>query len=174
MNITHPPRVPRYLKYKKSNLTITQPRLSSFIYRKRNKKIDKLIDGYLWGKCIKSEIYRKALDTLGEKMFKQKIYYGDDRLVNFVLFKVANSFKFIKEYGIVYYNTPHSILNSSHKIRNCHDELINIMSIFNLTKNSSNAIFAVFEFKNRWSTLIKPGLNIVLFFWVSKSLKGSM
>ena len=126
LNITNPPRVPRYLKYKKNNVTITQPRLSSFIYRKIKNKIDKLIDGYLWGKCIKSEIYRKSLDTLGENIYKQKIYYGDDRIVNFVLFKVANSFKFIKEYGIVYYNTPHSILNSSHKKRNCHDELINI------------------------------------------------
>lgn len=159
LNITNPPRVPRYLKYKKNNVTIAQPRLSSFIYRKINNKIDKLIDGYLWGKCIRSEIYRKSLDTLGENIYKQKIYYGDDRIVNFVLFKVANSFKFIKEYGIAYYNTPHSILNSSHKKRNCHDELINIMSIFNFTKNSSNAIFAVFELKYRWSTLIKPGLD---------------
>ena len=160
LNLTNPPRVPRYLKYKKNNLTIIQPRLSSFIYRKIKNKIDKLIDGYLWGKCIKSEIYKKSLDTLGENIYKQKIYYGDDRIVNFVLFQVANSFKFIKEYGIVYYNTPHSILNSSHKIRNCHDELINIMNIFNFTKNSSKAIFAVFELKYRWNTLIKPGLNI--------------
>ena len=160
LNITNPPNVPRYLKYKKNNLTITQPRLSSFIYRKIKNKIDKLIDGYLWGKCIKSEIYKKSLDILGENIYKQKIYYGDDRIVNFVLFRVANSFKFIKEYGIVYYNTPHSILNSSHKIRNCHDELINIKSIFNFTKNSSNVIFAIFELKFRWNTLIKPGLNI--------------
>ena len=34
------------------------------------------------------------------------------------------------------------------------------MSIFNFTKNSTNAIFAVFELKDRWNTLIKPGLDI--------------
>ena len=159
LNITKPPRIPRYLRYKRNNLTITQPKLSSFIYKKINNTVDKLIDGYLWGKCIKSEIYRKSLDTLGENIYKQKIYYGDDRIVNFVLFKMANSFKFINEYGIVYYNTPHSILNSLNEIRNCHDELINIMTIFNFTKNSTNVIFAEFELKYRWNILIKPGLN---------------
>jgi glycosyltransferase involved in cell wall biosynthesis len=160
LKITKYPNVPRYLKNKNINLIITQPRLSSFIYRKIKRKSYKLIDGYLWGKCIKSEIYKKSLDILGENIYKQKIYYGDDRIVNFVLFRVAYSFKFIKEYGIVYYDSPHSILNSSHQIRNCHDELINIRSIFNFTKNSSNVIFAVSELKYRWNTLIKPGLNI--------------
>lgn len=76
LDITNTPEIPNYLQYKEYNLTITQPELSSFIYRKINNKIDKLIDGYLWGKCIKSEIYRKSLGTLGESIYKQKNFYG--------------------------------------------------------------------------------------------------
>ena len=159
LNLTKSPRIPRYLRYKKNNTIVNQPKLSSFIYKKRINKVIRLIDGYLWGKCIKTDIYKKALDVLGEKLYKQKIYYGDDRIVNFVLFRVANSFKFIKEYGIIYYSTPHSILNSSNKIRNCHDELINIMNIYNLTKDSYDYIFAIFELNKRWDKLISPGLN---------------
>ena len=159
LKITNTPKIPKYLKYKENNLTITQPKLSSFIYKKKNNKIDMLIDGYLWGKCIRSEIYRKSLDTLGENIYKQKIFYGEDRIVNFVLFKVANSFKFIKVYGIAYYKTSNSITNLRNKIRNCHDELINIMSIFNFTRNSSNVIYAEYELNYRWNKIIKPGLN---------------
>jgi glycosyltransferase involved in cell wall biosynthesis len=159
ININKKPRIPIYLRFKEHNQYVTQPELSSFIYRKNKDRVIRLIDGFLWGKCIRSEIYRKALDTIGEEIYTQKMFYGDDRLVNFVLFKVANSFKFIKEYGIVYYNTPHSILHSAKKIRNCHDELFNIMSIYNFTKNSSDVVFASFELRSRWKKLIAPGLD---------------
>ena len=159
ININRKPRIPIYLRYKENNQYVTQPELSSFIYKKHKKRIIRLIDGFLWGKCIRSEIYRKALDTIGEEIYTQKMFYGDDRLVNFVLFRVANSFKFIKEYGIVYYNTPNSIVNSAVEIRNCHDELFNIMSIYNFTKNTSDVAFSAFELRLRWKKLIVPGLN---------------
>ena len=159
LNISKVPRIPIYLRNKQNNITIIQPELSTFIYKKNNSKIIKLIDGYLWGKCIKRDVYIKALDRIGENIYTQKIFYGDDRLVNFILFRVANSFKFIREYGIIYYNTKNSIMNSVNKTRNCHDELINIMSIFNFTKNSTDSEIVVFEIKNRWRKLILPGLS---------------
>ena len=159
ININRKPRIPLYLRYKENNLYVTQPELSTFIYRRHGNRVIRLIDGFLWGKCIRSEIYRKALDTIGEETYTQKMFYGDDRLVNFVLFRVANSFKYIQEYGIVYYNTPHSILNSSKKIRNCRDELLNIMNIFKFTKDSNDVVFASFEFRIRWKKLIAPGLD---------------
>ena len=159
LNISEKPKIPRYLRYKEHNLTIYQPELSNFIYEKKGNKIIKLIDGYLWGKCIKSEVYRKSLDTLGEDIYTKKIFYGDDRIVNFILFRTANSFKFIQEFGIIYYSTPHSILNSRNKYRNCHDELFNIMNIFNFTKDSNDSSYAFYELNYRWKKLIVPGLN---------------
>ena len=99
---------------------------------------------------------------MGEEIYTQKLFYGEDRIVNFVLFRVANSFKFIEVYGIVYYNTTNSIRNSKTKnkdYRNCHDELLNIMSIFNFTKNTSDVVFASFELEQRWKKLITPGLD---------------
>ena len=159
LNISEVPRIPRYLRFKQNNITITQPELSNFIYRKNDTRIVQLIDGYLWGKCIKTDIFKKALDILGKDIYTQKIFYGDDRIVNFILFRVANSFKYIKEFGIIYYNTANSILNSKRILRNCHDELFNIMSIFNLTQNSSDSEIAAFEIRSRWKKLIVPGLN---------------
>ena len=159
LDINKKPLIPIYLRFKPQNIIVKQPELSFLIYLIHKKKIIRLIDGYLWGKCISNEVYRKALDVLGEETYTKKIFYGDDRIVNFVLFRVAKSFKYIKEYGIIYYSTPNSIFNSKNLIRNCHDELINILTMFNLTKNSNHAIFAAFELRYRWNRIINPGLN---------------
>jgi len=165
LNVSKKQIIPLYLRYKKNNLTLTQPQLSTFIYKKKQKKIIKLIDGYLWGKCIRSEIMRKTLYTIGKNLYQQKMFYGDDRLINFILFRVANSFKFIQEYGIIYYYTYNSIVHSNkkiikiRKIRNCNDELINMMNIFKFTKNSKDSEIASFEVKCRWNKYILPGLN---------------
>jgi hypothetical protein len=42
---------------------------------------------------------------------------------------------------------------------NCRDEIINILSIFNYTKNSSEVNIAAFEVVFRWKKIIFPGLN---------------
>ena len=46
----------RFLRYKHSGIIITQPKLSTFIYKNKRRGKDKymLIDGFLWGKCIKT------------------------------------------------------------------------------------------------------------------------
>ena len=95
------PEIPLYLRYKKNNLIVRSPNLKNFIYKKvKNKYL--LIDGYLWGKSIKTVIYKKALNIIGEQVYTKNVCYCDDRIVNFFLFKVANSFKFVNLYGIIY------------------------------------------------------------------------
>ena len=153
------PLIPYYLIFKKNNELIKQPELSSYIYQKKNNTIVRLIDGFICAKFIKSNIYKKAIQYLGDLIFNEKINYGEDRIVNFVLFKIANSFKFIEEYGFIYYNNPSSITNSLNNITKCHDELINIMKIFNITKNSSESQIVIYELNYRWNFTILPGLN---------------
>ena len=153
------PSIPYYLIFKKNNEIIRQPELSTFIYQKENNTIVRLIDGFICAKFIKSNIYKKSLQYLGDLIFTEKINYGEDRIVNFVLFRIANSFKYIEEYGFIYYNNPSSITNSLNNITKCHDELINIMSIFNITKNSYESQIVVYELNYRWNFIILPGLN---------------
>ncbi len=153
-------KTPLYLRFKKHSKIIKQPNLSNFIYIKKNNKIIRLIDGYLWGKCIKKEVYIKSLYILGENVYKQHVNYGDDRIVNFILFKVASSFKYINVIGIIYnINNKSSITHKNNLIKNCHDELINLMSLYNLTKNTNKIEIVIFEIKKRWKTIISRGLN---------------
>ena len=97
------PKKAFYLRFKIYNKIYRQPYLFNLLYKKNNTQIIRLIDGYIWGKCIKKIIYKYALDKLGETIYTQYLNFGEDRIVNFVLFQVAKSFKYINEYGIIYY-----------------------------------------------------------------------
>lgn len=148
------------MRFKKNNTIIRQPKLKHFIYKKEKYRRFKLIDGFLWGKSIKTIIYKKALNILGATIYTQNLCYGDDRLVIFFLFKVAFSFKFVNIYGIIYNIIGrHSITRSHKKIKNCHDEIINIMTIFNYTKNNKEVEIAVYEIIHRWKKILYPGIK---------------
>ena len=41
-----------FLNFKKDGIVIKQPKLSNFIYKKEKNNDYKIIDAYLWGKCI--------------------------------------------------------------------------------------------------------------------------
>ena len=62
--------------------------------------------------------------------------------------------------GIIYnINNKSSITHKNNLIKNCHDELINLMSLYNLTKNTNKIEIVIFEIKKRWKTIISRGLN---------------
>ena len=153
------PKIALYLRNKQNNLTLNQPQLFNSLYLKNGSKIKRLTDAYIWGKCIRTKLYHKALSTLGVHIYTSYYNYGEDRIVNFIFFKIANSFKFIEEYGIIYYYNPLSVCNSFKKEVIAHDELINLFSIYNFTKNTSDLEIIVYELKHRWNKTISPGLN---------------
>ena len=165
------PKIPKYLKYKKNNEYIKQPDLSYFIYKKLRKNKYKLIDGLLCGKLIKGTIFKMTLNIVGSNLYKRKINYGDDRIINFILFKVANSFKFIQEYGLIYNYNNKSITHFNSYINNCHDELINIMSLYNYTKNTKESEIVAYEISYRWDIIIFRGLDLNNFKLLKKLIK---
>ena len=153
------PKIALYLRNKKANLTLKQPLLFNSLYVKNNSKIIRLSDAYIWGKCIKTSLYKKALNILGNHIYEQYFNYGEDRIINFIFFKIANSFKFFEIFGIIYYYNPSSVCHSLKKELIAHDELMNIVSIYNYTRNTSYLEICAFELMYRWKKTIKPGLN---------------
>ena len=163
INYTKPiiPTIPLYLKYKENNQVVKQPQLFNFMYKKKGFLKYTLIDGYLCGKCIKTSIYIKSLKIITENIYNINLNYGDDRLINLVLLKIANSFKFIKIYGFIYNYNPYSITKSNKRFKKCSDELIHLMFIYNFTKtkNETDTEIVVYEILHRWFWIIRPGLN---------------
>ena len=104
----------------KNNLILYQPELGK--YPRFNGTHFGVFDVFLWGKCIKSEVYKKTIYLLGFDIYSQYIIWGEDLITSYVLFRVAKSFKFIRKYGIFRYknketassNTPVRFHHLSH------------------------------------------------------------
>ena len=95
----------------KHNLVLYQPELGRFP-RIRNNKYG-VYDCFLWAKCIKSEVYKKAINKIGEKKYSLRIIWGEDLVTSFVLFRMASSFKFIGKYGIFRYKNKKTASNNT-------------------------------------------------------------
>ena len=83
-----------------NNFIFFQPELGRF---PMNISYDKnflgLRDNYLWNKCIKTNIYQKALKLFGEKRYKRYMTMHEDFIIVVILFNVADSFRYIQKYG---------------------------------------------------------------------------
>ena len=97
------------IKVEENNI-IRQPDLSNFpIRRICNSNYKCLItDYYLWLKCIKTNVYRRAIFSLNKKIYSTYILGGEDNIASFLLFQYAKTFKHISKYGILRINMPFS------------------------------------------------------------------
>ena len=140
-----------FLKYRKYGEIILQPELSNFMYKNKNESnIYEMIDELIWGKCIKNNIYKKAIDMLNFVIYTEKVFFYESQIINFGLFKVANSFKFININGIIH---MHNIKLKTDKNQYIHDNIKYITSLFKITQNSKEVEIAIYEFENSLSLL---------------------
>ena len=82
-------------------LILFQPELGTFpIPTGKTLGSYSLRDIFLWGKCIKSKIYKNALNKFGRERYSRFMIRYEDILTNYIIFNTAQSFLFIKKYGI--------------------------------------------------------------------------
>jgi glycosyltransferase involved in cell wall biosynthesis len=130
----------------KKNLTIYQPNLSLFGISKNDRL--KINDVHIWSKCIKNSIYKKAVNSLGKKRYSFFMSFAEDTSMVFVLFNVAESFKYISKYGIYRNNrvkSAYKIMPYSVKL---FGEVFFLDVIFDFTRNDlKSKKFAVYKAK---------------------------
>jgi len=63
-----------------------------------------LVDIFLWGKCIRTTVYQKALNKLGYNRYSRYMIRYEDILTNYMLFNTAESFIYVFKYGIYHIN----------------------------------------------------------------------
>ena len=158
--------IPWFLRFKNNGLVVKQPKLSTFEYIKTSSSFD-FIDVFAWGKLIKKETYIKAIDSLGTEIYEHRICLTEDKILILGLFKVANSFKFIDVYGMIYFENPDSICHTwsiSKRKRVIHDFFMLSVIYFNLTKNTDEIQIVVDEMKkhfDEFSTLLDENHKIL-------------
>jgi glycosyltransferase involved in cell wall biosynthesis len=79
-----------------------QPELSGFAL-KPNEKLNRyhLSEVYIWAKCIKTEVYQKAVTQYGKERYSNYVITYEDVIINFIIFQIAESFHYIPKYGIL-------------------------------------------------------------------------
>jgi glycosyltransferase involved in cell wall biosynthesis len=117
----------------KIGLILHQPELSYFPIRKNE---DYFVDVFLWGKCIKSEIYKSAINLYGEKNYSEFIIGWEDGIINFIICQIANSFKFIGKYGVFNIISEKSSYFKTLNTDNNMYEIKFLQSVFNFSKDS--------------------------------------
>ena len=84
------------------NVVMKQPKLSDYPLRPGAKTGELIFkDVFLWRKCIKSEMYKKVLNTIGEERYSRYMIGHEDVVINFSLFNTVNTFLYIGKYGIL-------------------------------------------------------------------------
>ena len=86
-----------------------KPELGRFPISTR-KKVGKyrLNDIFLWGKSIKTVIYQNALNKVGFERYSRFMIRYEDIITNYMICNMAESFIFIKKYGIYHIVRPDS------------------------------------------------------------------
>ena len=117
----------------KENFTIYQPNLSLFGISKNNRF--RIREVHIWSKCIKNSIYKKAVNSLGRKRYSFFMSWSEDTSMVFVLFNVAESYRYIIKYGIFRFNRKGSASASMPKSSKLFGEIFFLDVIFDFTKN---------------------------------------
>ena len=124
------------------NLIIHQPELGLFPISRFGSYIRN--DLTIREKCIKTEVYKKAINELGVKKYSKKVIWADDASIIFVIFNIAQSFKYVRKYGIFHLETNYN----SNKLtfhKKTYGEIFLIDIVFEFLKNNSDKNYAVYQ-----------------------------
>lgn len=151
------------LSYHKSNLVLHQPELRLFPIIKNGKY--GIYDINIWGKCIKTEIYKKSVNSLGIKRYSNFVSWAEDTLMIFILFNIAQSFTFIYKYGVIHLDCSSTAsFTQSEKVK-MFGELFLLDIYFDFLKNdtSKNYVAKYVMNKNYLLKKIKDETNLKYF-----------
>jgi len=102
-------------KERKANLVLFQPEMGYYPIlpaNNRNSNI-KFIEVYIFSRCVRTKIYKKALNKLGEERYSRYMLLDEDIIANYILFNTARSMKYISKFGYIYVKRPGSIVTLS-------------------------------------------------------------
>ena len=112
---------------KKDDNIVLQPNLK-FLSIKNN-------DVHIWGKCIKNEIYKKAITLLGTRRSTTYLCNAEDDVIVLMLFNAAKSFRFIPIYGIFHFISKKTATYTLPKDHILFSKLFFLDLLYDITRN---------------------------------------
>ena len=87
-----------YHSHNPNNFILHQPELG--LHSITINGIYQLNNIHIWGKCIETKIYRKAVHSLGKGKYSYFMSWAEDTSMVFILFNIAKSYKYISIFGV--------------------------------------------------------------------------
>lgn len=84
-------------------LYLEQPDLGNWMIKFKGKFL--VHNNMIWDKCIRSSIYKKAVNLLGFQRYSKFLSWAEDTSINFIIFNLAMNFKYVYKYGILHYKS---------------------------------------------------------------------
>ena len=82
---------------------LEQPELGIWMIKFKGKFL--VHNNMIWDKCIKSSIYKKAVDLLGIQRYSNYLSWAEDTCINYMIFNLAQNFKYVYKYGVLHFKS---------------------------------------------------------------------
>ena len=129
------------------NLVLFQPQLGNYqIWPEKDINSYHIEDTHLWGKCIRTDLYKKTINLMGEERYSRYILSYEDIIMNYALFNTADSYKFVGKYGIFHVNrVAKPLKNNTFVASNIHKiYYLDVMTLFVKNKIANKKILVHF------------------------------
>ena len=135
--------------YKPDNFIVYQPELRYYPYTRNN--IFYPNDYLVWGRIVKSDLYKKSINNLGKDIYGEErgqkfLCYNEDTTMSIALFTYAQSFKFITRFGIFHYLAKTTASHTRSSEENIYSYIFILDMLFEFTENDISHKKYVAEF----------------------------
>ena len=98
-----------------------------------------IYSGVIWGKSIKTKIYKKAIKAYGKKRYSYYIIFGEDAIINYIIHQFAKSAIFILKFGILHIYRKNSVVKITNRNQRNLFSMKFIEVLYEFSKNTTKA-----------------------------------
>ena len=117
-----------------NNLFLSQPDLGKWTLTLNGKY--RMHNHMIWSKSIKTDIYKKAVNILGIERYSKYVCWAEDTSINFVIFNIASSFRYIYKLGYMHIVRKSTATFTQSKNNKLFGELYFLDIMFDFSKNN--------------------------------------
>ena len=132
---------------------VHQPELSIFPISKNGRFFENSF--FIWDKCIKTDLYQKAVHLIENEIKTHQISYNEDIIIIFIIFSISKSMKIINQYGIIHYIYKTSTSRTRKRDYKIYCNIFFLDILFRFSKNNSHKNLCVEYFLRNWNFINK-------------------
>ena len=150
-------------------LYIEQPELGMWMIKFKGKFL--VHNNMIWDKCIRTSIYKKAINHMGIQRFSKFLSWAEDTSINFIIFNLAKSFKYVHKYGIAHFLGKNTASNRQRIDSKIFGDVFFLDIIFDFSRNNTEdknliigqALYILYKYKKYNITKFNTDINSIYF-----------